>query len=179
MNKKYSESKHEYEPKVYIACLASYVAGHLHGRWIDATLEVEEIQAEIEEILASSPVPDAEEWAAHDYEDFEEAALGEYPSLSELVETARFINAYGKLGIKLLGHVDDLEQAKKALEECYIGEYESLEYYAQEITEDTISIPVQLQYYIDYQAMARDMELNGDIFKVETGYNEVHIFINF
>jgi Antirestriction protein (ArdA) len=33
-------------------------------------------------------------------------------------------------------------------------------------------------HYIDYQAMARDMELNGDVFTIETGFDQVHIFWN-
>ncbi|MBN4078634.1 antirestriction protein ArdA [Gammaproteobacteria bacterium AH-315-C21] len=31
-------------------------------------------------------------------------------------------------------------------------------------------------YYIDYERMGRDMEMSGDIFTVETGYKQVHIF---
>jgi len=30
--------------------------------------------------------------------------------------------------------------------------------------------------YIDYERMGRDVELGGDIFTIETGYQEVHIF---
>ena len=30
----------------------------------------------------------------------------------------------------------------------------------------------------NYERMGRDMELNGDIFTIKTGYQEVHIFWN-
>jgi antirestriction protein len=46
----------------------------------------------------------------------------------------------------------------------------------QEITEDGMTIPQTLQYYIDWQAMARDAEMNGDLFTISTAYNEVHVF---
>ncbi len=46
----------------------------------------------------------------------------------------------------------------------------------QEIIEETTEIPQSLANYIDYEAMARDLELNGDLFTVETGFKEVHIF---
>ncbi len=46
------------------------------------------------------------------------------------------------------------------------------------MTEDTTQIPENLAYYIDYERMGRDMELNGDIFTIETGYEEIHIFWN-
>ncbi len=50
--------------------------------------------------------------------------------------------------------------------------------YAQELTEETSQIPDHLQYYINYERIGRDMELNGDVFTIETGYEEVHIFWN-
>jgi hypothetical protein len=48
--------------------------------------------------------------------------------------------------------------------------------YAQELTEDTGNIPNHLEMYIDYERMGRDMELGGDIFTIEAGDQEVHIF---
>jgi hypothetical protein len=35
-----------------------------------------------------------------------------------------------------------------------------------------------LAFYIDYEKMGRDLELGGDIFTIEAGYREVHIFWN-
>ena len=35
-----------------------------------------------------------------------------------------------------------------------------------------------LEFYIDYAKMARDMEMSGDIYTIETGYDEIHIFGN-
>ena len=37
-------------------------------------------------------------------------------------------------------------------------------------------IPEALEYYIDWQALARDMALNGEIMVFQTGFDEVHIF---
>ncbi len=77
----------------------------------------------------------------------------------------------------MLKHFDeDIELAVKALEEDYCGEYRTLAVYVQELTEETTEIPQQLQSYIDYEAMGRDMEINGDLFTVETGFEEVHVF---
>ena len=42
----------------------------------------------------------------------------------------------------------------------------SAEEYAEEVLEDTQSIPDYLQGYIDYQAFARDMTLNGEIIEL-------------
>ena len=66
----------------------------------------------------------------------------------------------------------------KALEESYAGEYESLADLARELTEETSEVPEHLALYIDYEAMGRDMELNGDLFTIETWFQQVHIFWN-
>ena len=61
-------------------------------------------------------------------------------------------------------------------EENYCGYYKSLADFAEELTEETTQIPENLSYYIDYERMERDMELSGDVFTIETGYEEVYIF---
>ena len=54
--------------RIYVADLAAYNAGHLHGVWIDATLELGDIQEQVDAMLATSPVEGAEEYAIHDVE---------------------------------------------------------------------------------------------------------------
>jgi antirestriction protein len=49
----------------------------------------------------------------------------------------------------------------------------------QELTEETVTIPQALQFYIDYQAIARDAELNGELFGISTAYDVVHVFAGF
>ena len=175
-----TKNNEKLEPKIYVACLASYNTGILHGEWIDATLETDEIQEEIQRVLKSSPIEDAEEHAIHDYEDFYGAELGEYPDLEEVSNVAKFLVEHGELGAEILSHFCcDLEEARKAIEEQYLGEYESLEDYAAEYVEQSgLDIPDSIKNYVDYESMGRDMELGGDVFTIETGYKEVHIFIN-
>ena len=40
--------------------------------------------------------------------------------------------------------------------------------YAQDLIEETTQIPENLQYYIDYEAIARDMRLNGEIEEIDS-----------
>lgn len=91
------------EFRIYVACLAAYNNGKLHGAWIDATDDIDDIQDQINEMLESSP---------------------------------------------------------------------------EELTEETTQIPEHLAFDIDYEKIGRDMELSGDLFTIETGYQEVHIFWN-
>ncbi|MNZ11895.1 Antirestriction protein (ArdA) [compost metagenome] len=166
------------EPRIYVADLAAYNSGCLHGVWIDATQDVDDIQEEINAMLAASPVPDAEEYAIHDYEGFDDYRLGEYEGIDTAHEIACFIEEFPAFGGALLAHFSSIEEARKAAEEDYCGTFESLAEYAQELTEGTTQIPESLAYYINYEAMARDMELGGDVFTIETGYREVHVFWN-
>lgn len=60
--------------------------------------------------------------------------------------------------------------------ENYAGLYDSVAEYAAELIEQTTQIPASLANYIDYDAMAHDMELSGDVFSIKTIYNETHVF---
>ena len=66
--------------------MAAYNNGRLHGVWIDATGDVEEIQEQINKMLKASPEPDAEEYAIHDYEGFGGYGLGEYEGIESAHE---------------------------------------------------------------------------------------------
>ena len=51
--------------RIYVACLASYNNGILHGRWIDVTDE-DAIWSEVQAMLKASPLDEiCEEWAIH------------------------------------------------------------------------------------------------------------------
>lgn len=44
-------------PRIYVACLASYNAGKLHGVWIDCDQDADSIRDEIDQMLRESPCP--------------------------------------------------------------------------------------------------------------------------
>jgi len=162
--------------QIYVACLAAYNNGYLHGRWIDANQEAWAIYNDIREMLSASPIAQAEEWAIHDYEGFGGLSILEYEGIDRVAELAAFIAEHGELGAELANHFDDIEQARKALEESYHGSFESLADYVQCLTEDTTTIPEHLRFYIDWDAMARDAEMSGDVFTVQTAHDEIHVF---
>lgn len=161
--------------RIYVACLASYNNGILHGRWIDAAQGVDGMQDAINAMLEASPIEDAEEWAIHDYEGFGSIRLSEYAGLESVAELAEFIGENSDLGVAVHEYYSDLHEARTALTDQYIGAYSSVEDFAQEITEDSGEIPERLQYYIDYERMARDM-LICDIIAFELSHDEVHLF---
>jgi antirestriction protein len=90
--------------RIYVACLAAYNNGHLHGSWIEVTDEAAIWQA-VQNMLAASPIEeDAEEWAIHDYEGFAGAEVGEYFSFANVVELAEYITERGELGAEVPHH---------------------------------------------------------------------------
>lgn len=163
------------EIRIYVACLAAYNNGILYGRWINAAQGEEHLWDGIKAVLAASPMLDAEEWAIHDYEGFEGASIRECESIQTVAELAAFIDEYGLVAAKLMEHFGDLEEAKETMRDHYAGVYSSVADFAQELNEETTKVPDNLQYYIDWERMARDLEIN-DILALETGFEEVHIF---
>jgi len=164
--------------RIYVACLAAYNNGALHGDWIDATQGLEGINEDVQKMLIASPIEHAEEWTILDYEGFGSYRLSEYESFETVSEIAEFLEAYGEVGSELLGHFSSVIEARKAIEECYAGEYKSLADFAEEITTGTTCIPDNLSLYIDFERMGKDMELSGDIFVIETAHDQVHLFYN-
>ena len=164
-------------PRIYVACLAAYNNGYLHGAWIDAAQEPWAIYDAVRDLLAASPMEGAEEWAIHDYEGFGEISLTEYASFERVSALAAFITEQGDIGAALLNYYGgDLDEAQAAMTDRYHGAHASLADYMQDVTEETTAIPHALRYYIDYQAMARDAELSGDVFTVSTSLDVVHVF---
>lgn len=73
-------------------------------------------------------------------------------------------------------HFDDLEEAREAIEERYCGAFTSLADYMEELTSETTTIPENLIYYIDWERMARDAGLGGELLTIQTAWDEVHVF---
>lgn len=163
------------EPKIYVACLAAYNDGILHGAWIDADQDSWAIYDEISKMLRASPVPDAEEFAIHDYEGFEGISIQEYAGIDNVAQLAAFVVEHGRLGAELFTYYGSLDEARTAIEDQYAGEYSSLADFAREITEETTQIPETLRFYVDYERLARDMAIS-DVIVIETGFEQVHVF---
>jgi len=90
------------EIRIYVACLAAYNSGYLHGVWIDVTADIDDIQDQINSMLESSPVDDAEECAIHDFEGYGSYRLLEYEGIESAHEVACFIEEYGEIAAELI-----------------------------------------------------------------------------
>lgn len=154
--------------RVYVACLAAYNGGRLHGEWIDIESgdDAEDIQRRIDAMLARSPEALAEEWAIHDWEAPIALGLGEHEALDDLVAFADLIadSDPGTLGAAadVWCRSEGIDALAGWVERCR-GAYETKGEYAEEMCGDCAEIPSFLRSYIDWPALERDMEMGGDI----------------
>ena len=144
--------------------------------WIDATLNLEDIQSRVGML-------EAEEFVITKFMGFKGLVHDTYgpltysTPLSEVREAALYLERYGEAAIEVLEHFGSVETATEAYQNAYYGAYESLEDYAYEMYQDSLEgVPEHVKRYIDYEAIARDMDLGGEVIVVETGYKEAHIF---
>lgn len=164
--------------RIYAACLAAYNSGILHGRWIDATQDVDDIRTEIRAMLAASPIPGAEEHAIHDYEGFAPLSLGEYESIERVAAIAKGIEEHGEAFAAWLSNDDSVDLDD--FTEAYAGTWDSEKEYAENYIEDTggwagvYPIPDALWSYLDMDMITRD--LMQDYFSVKASDYRVHIF---
>jgi antirestriction protein len=145
-------------PRIYVACLASYNQGTLHGEWIDAT-DSDTIREEIQEMLKASPVPLAEEWAIHDHEGFQGLSISEYEDLYRVAELGQLIVEHGRAFAAYVDHVGADYATAEGFEEAFCGEWDSEKAYAEHLFDEIYlhEVPERLHCYIDYEAFARDL----------------------
>lgn len=156
-------------PRIYVACLAAYNGGQLHGEWIDANQEAREIQASITSMLERSPEPCAEEWAVHDYEGFGSISISEWPDIERVSTLAKLIVAHAEPFSIWYENQDASNFEISELEETFLeqwqGTYESETDFAYKLLEESgqlSELPTWVQNYFDYESYARDLRLSGD-----------------
>jgi antirestriction protein len=178
------ETEPTLSPSIYVASLSDYNNGVLHGAWIDAARDPDEIQADINAMLESSRQPDAEEFATHDYEQFGRWRVHEYDSI-ELV--ARIANGIAEHGYAYSAWADLNEGEPERFDdfaEAYLGHYDSLQDYVEQMADELgynhelAKLPEHLQPYtrFDTEGLARDMQFSGEISTVDDPRGGVWIF---
>jgi antirestriction protein len=180
-------------PRIYVASLSDYNAGILHGTWLDAATEPDELWDGINEMLAASPTTarygdPAEEWAIHDYENFGPIALSEWERIEHVATLARGIVRHGNAFAAWwdLDQRSDDDDIESQFENQYLGQYTYLSDYVDQYlddigfdVDDMPGVPESIQPYviIDTAAMARDLEAGGAISTVEAD-GGVYVFAN-
>lgn len=171
-------------PRIYVASLADYVGGVLHGVWIDVARDPAVVQEDIDAMLARSQQPGAEEFAIHDYEGFGSCRIHEYDPIDLVARIARGIEEHGQ-AFAAWAEVNEGSQPRfDDFEAAYLGHYDSVEDYADHLadelgyTAELARLPEALSRYLRFHsdALASDLEQSGDIYTFPNPQGGVWIF---
>jgi len=167
------------EPRIYVACLAAYNNGRLHGEWIDADQSADELHEAVARMLAASPQPGAEEWAIHDYEGFGSLRLGEYESLERVATIAAGIAKHGDAFSAWLSYDESQDVTDmQSFEDAYRGEWDSLRAYAEDYAESTGMYDAAEKSGSPYVVVDIDMltrDLNIELYTVESDHRTIYV----
>lgn len=162
----------EDKPRIWVGSLSDYNNGILFGQWIDADREPDEIWQDIQDLLARSPTPGAEEWGIFDYENFGGVPIHEYDPIEAVSALALGIRQHGLAFAGWAGIHEDNSRANETFEDAFLGHWDSLEDFAANMLDDCglqdvidQHVPEGMRHYvqIDVEGFARDLEMGGDI----------------
>jgi antirestriction protein len=173
-------------PRIWIASLSDYNAGRLHGGWVNAAVEADQLHAAVQRVLASSPDPDAEEWAIFDYDNFGSYRLGEYSDLAAVAAVARGIERHGFAFASWAELSDaDVADLETEFEDVFMGHFDSRELFADSVLQDfdveetlTKGLPAWITSHIsiDRAAVARELETSGDLTIEDAPAGGIYVF---
>lgn len=167
-------------PRVYVACLAAYNAGYLHGRWLNAAQDADSLTDAVHQVLVDSPIPGAEEYAIHDFDNFGGYHVGEYDSLAVVSGIARGIAEHGPVFGALadaLGAAEDLAARPELFSDWFIGKAATMHDFAAELCDDfgwedeLAKLPASMRPYVhlDYDGLARDLAIELTVIETADG----------
>jgi len=170
-------------PRIYVASLADYNNGILHGAWLDADGDLDDIDSAIQLILDKSPTGEAEEFAIFDFEGFEAWRPHEYESIAMVSAVAQGVVEHGPAFAHWVEAVEAKDPESLAgFEDAYLGHWRDVDEYAEELMaafgmniEELVPEAYSSYVWIDFEGFARDLEASGDITTSE-GDDGVYIF---
>lgn len=173
-------------PRVWIASLADYNDGRLHGEWVDAAVDGNDLIRAAQRIVDTSPEPGAEEWAIFDYDNFGTYRVGEYEDLPTVATVARGISKFGPAfafwAEESEAHIDDMEVG---FEDAFMGFYESRDDFLDTMLDDLGAneaiekhVPQWLVAHIsiDRDGLIRDVQAAGDIHIEDGPEGGIYVF---
>jgi antirestriction protein len=168
--------------KVYLTDLAAYNKGTLFGEWVTLPLDEEELSTAVDKVLRGGEAICAieygyekhEEYFLTDYEWDEQIELfdvDEYVNLSQLNKELQSIDGVSIQQLKALqfllseGFASNLDDALTKLDDVIIHENQTMEDVAYNLMQELYGVdmfPSIIANHIDYAAIARDLEIDGN-----------------
>lgn len=162
--------------RVYVGTYAKYNSGSIAGKWLDLEdySSKEEFYEACKELHADEEDP---EFMFQDWEDIPEGMISESHIDEEAFEVTAMDDDDRELLTVYREHVDQdgtFEQAREA----FRGTYDSPEDYAEEFHSecgDLASVPDSLRSHIDWESVAREMDIDGYTFVRHEGSTWVFV----
>jgi len=174
-------------PRIYVACLASYNAGIMHGRWIDCDQGLEHIEQEVAAMLKESKQEFSEEWAIHDHQ-----FLGNISECTSFETCANIGDAVSRADdadafLAWLDNINTIDMESldgdmmlSSFEDQYHGKHDRPEDFAYDLYIDQYHENElgPLANHIDWESVWNDLRCGGDYYAMRTdgGY---FIFSNY
>lgn len=159
-------------PRVYVGTYAKYNSGNLAGRWVDLDnyTDPDDLLTDLADIHADEADP---EYMCQGWEGVPDSLAAECPDWEQVLawvtldeDDREVLDAWMSYG---------REFDPDAAQEAYFGTYETLADYVEEFWRDCGGFEeadgdqwFHPTRYIDWERMAKDLEMSGDVFTVET-----------
>jgi antirestriction protein len=183
------ENQQDDHPRIWVGSLSDYNNGILYGDWIEAARSPDDIHSDIRAMLDASPRAartgePAEEWGIFDHENFGNCRIDQYENLSWVSAVAKGIAEHG-LAFAAWADVMEDEERLAGFVDVFLGHFDSVEAYVEQLIDDLgyaelldQAMPDSIRRYtqIDTAALARDMEISGDVMAVTAEGGGVWLF---
>ncbi|MFJ8699487.1 antirestriction protein ArdA [Streptomyces ardesiacus] len=183
------------DPRIYVASLTDYNNAILHGEWIDADQDPDQIHAEVQAMLKKSPAARkygdvAEEWAIHDYEGFYGISLSEWESFERVSAIAKLLKEHPPalvayyVGDHELGEIPDLIEDRLLHESEEWSEVRAVTEWHWEILERREDIPQDIKdsHLWDLAEAMAHSDINGGavhtVEVIEPGSRKYYVLSN-
>lgn len=163
---------------IFVTNLGKYNEGELLGEWVKLPADADTLEAVFDRIGIDTYY---EEYFITDYETDAPIRVDEFDRIEDLNRTAEKIaelDEYtAEIVTALMGDGYTLDEAIDAADDCiYYDGCSSMADVAEQYAEETgllDSIPVNLQYYFDFEKLGRDMGLEGHFIETDGGIIQV------
>ena len=158
--------------QVWLGDLAAYNAGRLVGKWYSFPLDEEKIREDFGEGV--------EEIIAMDFDGFPSQLQSEYYSIAELNSIYQSLEELDPI---LLENIDELMEAGYDLEDLerigtdfyyYEGCFNMADLAEEMVLDGLWDVPDSLRGYLDYEAIGRDLEIEGTYVPCDEGILELY-----
>jgi antirestriction protein len=184
-----AEAEPQLRPQIWLASLTDHEWGVKHGAWVSANQEVSGIRADLECMLARSPIArrngqPVSAWAIFYSADFGSYQVRQHDSLHLLSLIGRGLAQHGAPFAAWANLVHDPDQLAD-FDTAYLGQYDSLHAYIEQLVNDLgyhrildEDLPAGIRPYvkIDIAATADDLMRGGDLHALPASDSGVWIF---